>query len=203
MKSFRELLLSGSLFFQRELQNIHSIRKKVKFGIYFFSGTNYFHIFTAPKPKNVKPFGLKIYSLFILTSLLFSCGSGNTEKVDVQVVDDTLNVQTLQDALDKEAKENKRANDSLELKESIKKIEEKYGEQWDFCSCVVKGDSINKAFAKPNLPDKEFERLSKRFDEIDEKCQAFRIQDANRTPEERAAHEKKVKKCLKAAGIKN
>ena len=66
----------------------------------------------------------------------------------------------------------------------------------------MKGDSINKAFLKPNLPDKEFERLSNRFDVIDEKCQAFRIQDANRTPEERAIHEKKVKKCLKAAKAK-
>lgn len=77
------------------------------------------------------------------------------------------------------------------------KIEEKYGEQWGFCDCAIKGDSINKAFSIPNLPDAEFERLSKRFDEIDAKCQAFHIQDPSRTPDQREAHEKKVRKCLK------
>ena len=91
----------------------------------------------------------------------------------------------------------------IERTELKQKIEKKYGEQWDFCDCVVKGDSINKAFSKPNLPDAEFDRLAKRFDEIDEKCQAFRIQDANRTPEQRDAHEKKVRKCLRDAGVKN
>lgn len=92
--------------------------------------------------------------------------------------------------------------DTIDLNESIMKIEEKYGEQWDFCDCVVKGDSINKAFSESNLPDAEFERLSKRFDVIDQKCQAFRIQDANRTPEQREMHEKKVKKCLREAGVR-
>ena len=91
--------------------------------------------------------------------------------------------------------------DSNELNVSIAKIEEKYGEQWDFCDCVVKGDSLNKAFSKPNLPDKEFDRLSARFDEIDQKCQAFRIQDASRTPEQREKHERKVHKCMRDAGL--
>jgi hypothetical protein len=162
-----------------------------------------FSIFTLSKRNLVKPFQIYFFLLFISLMFLSSCGSNESEKLDEEVVEDTLSVESLQTALDKEASDKKRKSDSLELKESIKKIEAKYGEQWDFCDCVVKGDSINKAFAKPNLPDKEFDRLSKRFDEIDEKCQAFRIQDANRTPEERALHEKKVKKCLRAAGIKN
>jgi hypothetical protein len=133
---------------------------------------------------------------------LFSCG-GNEKPVDQieEVSADTLE-SSLNDAIKNDSKKEKPAMDSVDLKKSIKKIEAKYGEQWDFCDCVVKGDSINKAFMKPKIPDKEFDRLSKRFDEIDEKCQAFRIQDADRTPEERALHEKKVKRCLKAAGIK-
>jgi hypothetical protein len=135
---------------------------------------------------------------FIL--LLSSCGN-DVNNEEIPPVSDTTAVESLDEAL-KQSNEVKPAMDSVELKASIKKIEAKYGEQWDFCDCVVKGDSINKAFSKPNIPDKEFDRLSKRFDEIDEKCQAFRIQDANRTPEERAAHEKKVKKCLKNAGVK-
>ncbi len=150
----------------------------------------------------MKSYLLGVFSLVFILLLMASCSSGDADIVTDNSSDDTLKVETLEDALAKEANDKKRKTDSLELKESIKKIEAKYGEQWDFCDCVVKGDSINKAFTKPNLPDKEFDRLSKRFDEIDEKCQAFRIQDANRTPEERAAHEKKVKKCLKEAGIK-
>jgi hypothetical protein len=133
---------------------------------------------------------------FALLTLFGSCFEPKKEKEEP--IDEQ---ETLEESLEK-AKSPVATVDSVELNKSIEKIEAKYGEQWDFCNCVVKGDSINKAFLKPNLPDKEFERLSNRFDEIDEKCQAFRIQDANRTPEERAIHEKKVKKCLKAAKVK-
>jgi hypothetical protein len=134
--------------------------------------------------------------------MLISCGGNetNTEPTD-ELVQDSVEMG-LDDALKSADRKEKPAMDSVDLKKSIKKIEAKYGEQWDFCDCVVKGDSINKAFMKPNIPDKEFDRLSKRFDEIDEKCQAFRIQDADRTPEERALHEKKVRRCLREAGIK-
>ncbi len=90
---------------------------------------------------------------------------------------------------------------SQEFMESLIDIEKKYGEQWDFCTCVVKNDSINKAFSKP-VSDAEFDRLSARFDVIEEKCKAFLVQNPNITPEERAEHERKVRKCLKEAGIK-
>ena len=133
---------------------------------------------------------------FALITLFGSCSEPKKEK---EVKEEPIEQEeSLEESL-KNAKAPVATVDSVELNKSLKKIEAKYGEQWDFCNCVVKGDSINKAFLKPNLPDKEFERLSNRFDEIDEKCQAFRIQDANRTPEERAIHEKKVKKCLKSA----
>jgi len=89
-----------------------------------------------------------------------------------------------------------------EFKENLVKIEKEFGEQWDFCLCVVKGDSLNKAFSNPNLPDDEFNRLADRLDEVDNKCKAFRIQNPNITPEERAIHEKKVRNCLKEAGLK-
>jgi hypothetical protein len=90
--------------------------------------------------------------------------------------------------------------DRAEFKETLKKIETQHGEQWDFCTCVVKNDSINKAVAQP-LSDQEFERLSERLDVIDKHCKAFLAQNPNQTPEERVKHEKQVKKCLKEAGI--
>jgi len=140
------------------------------------------------------------FILFFTLSALFACCSEPKKKKEVEEKP-IEQVESLEESV-KNDKTAVATVDSVELNKSLKKIEAKYGEQWDFCNCVVKGDSINKAFLKPNLPDKDFERLSNRFDEIDEKCQAFRIQDANRTPEERAIHEKKVKKCLKAAKIK-
>ena len=80
--------------------------------------------------------------------------------------------------------------------ESERKIKAQYGEQWDFCDCVVKGDSLNKAIAAGELSDEEYYRISKRFDEIELKCKVFKIQDPSRTPEERMKHEKRVKQCL-------
>jgi hypothetical protein len=90
--------------------------------------------------------------------------------------------------------------DRAEFKKNLEKIEKKHGDQWDFCTCVVKNDSINKAFSKP-VGDSEFERLSERLDVIDKHCKAFLAQNPNQTPEERVKHEKQVKKCLKEAGI--
>ena len=90
---------------------------------------------------------------------------------------------------------------SEEFVESLIQIEKQYGQQWDFCTCVIKNDSINKAFSKP-VSDREFDRLSARFDVIEEKCKAFLVHDPNITPEERSNHERKVRKCLKEAGIK-
>jgi hypothetical protein len=151
----------------------------------------------------MKPSYMKTLFALILIVFITSCAE-KSNCTDCESCGVNLNVKevSMQDALVK-AKTGPTQVDTTELQESIAKIEEKYGEQWDFCDCVVKGDSINKAFSKPNLPDAEFDRLAARFDVIDEKCQAFRIQDANRTPEQRAAHEKKVRKCLRDAGIKN
>ncbi len=86
--------------------------------------------------------------------------------------------------------------DKKDLKSSVYFIEQKYGEQWGFCACVLKGDSVNKAILKPNLSDKQLQKLLNRFEFINKKCQSFKIQDASRSPEQRKRHEKKVKECL-------
>lgn len=147
---------------------------------------------------------MRTYLFGLIFLLLYSC-SDNKPCAYCGDCGLNLNVDevTMEEALVKAKTGSTQTVDTVELNESIAKIEEKYGEQWDFCDCVVKGDSINKAFSKPNLPDAEFDRLAARFDVIDEKCQAFRIQDANRTPEQRELHEKKVRKCLREAGVKN
>lgn len=146
--------------------------------------------------------------LFITVFAVISCGSDGKNPDELIDSVDSLNVEnTVQDTIDKQIISDYDMStvdkkNSKEFKENLVKIEKQYGEQWSFCDCVIKNDSIDKAFKNPNIPDKEFDRLANRLDEIDAKCQAFRIQNPNLTPEERAKHEKKVKKCLKEAGIK-
>ena len=146
--------------------------------------------------------------LFFIT--LFTVISCSTDDNNSDILSDDLDSlafdNNVRDTLDKQIISDYDMStvdkkDQKEFKQSLAKIEKIHGEQWDFCTCVVKNDSINKAFAKP-VSDKEFDRLSDRFDAIDSKCKAFLAQSPNVTPEERVAHEKKVKKCLKAAGIK-
>lgn len=146
--------------------------------------------------------------LFIITVFtVISCTSDvNNLEADVNEVDSTLVEVEPQDSLDKQIISDYDMSmvdkkNSTEFKANLVKIEKQFGEQWGFCDCVIKNDSINKAFSK-EVSDKEFDRLSARFDEIDQKCKAFLAQNPNTTPEERAKHEKKVKKCLKEAGIK-
>lgn len=145
--------------------------------------------------------------LLITVFTVFSCGSdGNNPEDAVNSKDSTAVGVDIQDTLDKQIISDYDMStvdkkNSKEFKENLVKIEKQFGEQWGFCDCVVKNDSINKAFSK-EVSDKEFDRLSDRFDEIDQKCKAFLTQSPNTTPEERTKHEKKVKKCLKEAGIK-
>jgi len=87
---------------------------------------------------------------------------------------------------------------NVDFKENKKVIEKKFGEQWDFCTCVVLNDSIDKAVKAGNMDDK----LMERFDVVDQKCKSFLVMDNSRTPEERMLHDKKIQKCLREAGMK-
>lgn len=142
----------------------------------------------------------KFYYLILLAFAVTSC-SEKEPCADCAECGLNLNVKevSMDEALAKSKTGAASGIDTNELQESIAKIEEKYGEQWDFCHCVVVNDSIDKAIKAGNTED----ALIERWDYVDKKCQAFRIQDASRTPEQRELHEKKVRKCLKEAGIKN
>lgn len=144
----------------------------------------------------------------LLLFFLFSCGEDKpvlpinlkTDVIDTletKVEIDSTDVDTIISDYDFSKVD---AKDRQEFKENLVKIEKKYGVQWDFCDCAVKSDSVNKAFM--NVSDEEFDALMARSDFIDEKCQGFRAQSADRTPEDRAKHEAKIRKCLKEAGTK-
>src|SRR5690606_2283091 len=82
-----------------------------------------------------------------------------------------------------------------EIIETENIIEATYGEQWDFCDCVVKNDSVNKASMEE---DANIDAIFDRMEVIDQHCKGM-LATPNTTPEERAAHERKVSKCLKNA----
>lgn len=139
---------------------------------------------------------VKFILLISTVILVISCSGGEKcEKCELENQNDTLvkkdTVETLESAL----MEDKSQSVTKEQQENKAKIEKKYGEQWDFCACVKANDSINKAFIK-NPTDKQVEKLMERSEYVDLKCKEFLTQP-NTTPEERAIHEKKVKKCLR------
>nr|WP_294858356.1 hypothetical protein [uncultured Fluviicola sp.] len=144
----------------------------------------------------------RVYFQFLFLSLLvISCGS-NEECTDCQVeknADTVVKTDDLTTVLKDTATEKKAV--SVELKENHEKIVKKYGEQWDFCTCVVANDSINDAFEKGGMTPKQEEKLMARWEYVDNKCKEM-LTTPNTTPEERARHDKKVMKCLKQNGLK-
>ncbi len=117
-----------------------------------------------------------------------SCGENmmykaNTDVVFIEDQDTLIAIDTASDL-------------SAQFAENKKKIEAKYGEQWDFCHCIIANDSLDR-LVKSNA--KIDEAFMNRFDEVDKKCKAFLVMSPNITPEERAKHEQKARKCLKSA----
>lgn len=94
-----------------------------------------------------------------------------------------------------------------EFYENLKKIESQWGVQWDFCTCVIKNDSINKAInnlvSKDHYSEAQLDKLIVRSDTIEKRCKSFISQDPSQTPSQREEHEAKIRKCLKEAGIKD
>ena len=135
---------------------------------------------------------------FILTLLLVSCQESNTDtKTKVLQKSETDSTRDASLPIKETKKVVKVIDKKTEKQEVHEKIVAKYGEQWDFCNCVVKNDSINNALEK-NLTDKQTDKLMARWEYIDTKCKEF-LTAPNTTPEQRAKHEWKVKQCLKNA----
>ncbi|MCC6701895.1 MAG: hypothetical protein IT221_10255 [Fluviicola sp.] len=140
----------------------------------------------------------RIVPLVILLVAISSCGSDTCEdcQVDPTIKKDTVVVDEMTEAIKKDTV----IAPTKEIKENHAKIVKKYGEQWDFCTCIVANDSITDAFEKKLTPAQE-QKLMDRWDYVDRKCKELTTFD-NTTPEERAKHEKRVKKCLKENGLK-
>ena len=143
-----------------------------------------------------------IAKLFFVFLISVSC-SNNGNKQDELPVDQKADsvIVEIEKAPEQEIQELQKKKDvevNVDFKENKKAIEKKYGEQWDFCTCIVLNDSIDKAVKAGNMDDK----LMERFDVVDQKCKSFLVMDNSRTPEERMLHDKKIAKCLREAGVK-
>ena len=133
------------------------------------------------------------YPLLILLVICFSC----TEKKSKTNSTSTEKQLVKKDSVKPEIIEIKIISKKNEKTENHNKIIEKFGEQWDFCKCVLANDSINSAFEK-TVTDAETNKLMKRWEHVEVKCKEF-LTSENKTPEQRIEHELKVKKCLKNA----
>ena len=145
----------------------------------------------------------KIYSIVLFVVTLSSCNQSKTNSEAIETeTEDTTQIEVIQEEVTPEqavieaTKKDKSVD--VDFKENKKEIEKVFGEQWDFCHCVVVNDSIDKAVKAGNFDDK----LLERFDEVEVKCKSFLVMDNSRTPEERTLHEKKIKNCLRDAGVK-
>jgi len=142
-----------------------------------------------------------ITAILALGILAFSCKSDLPEETDAELdtistIDSTTTVEVDTSSTIEIVDTLEKVYDNPEVQEAHVAIVKKYGVQWDFCTCIVKSDSVNTALMEAD--DDEFDLVMERSDFIDQKCKGLLIQP-NSTPEDRYAHEKKVKKCLENA----
>ena len=136
---------------------------------------------------------LYIFSAFVL---LASCSSNEETLTTDDIPSDSLeNVDILNSSQEENLAIDKVSNDP-DVEEAHAEIVKNFGEQWDFCACIIKSDSVNTALMA--APDELFDKVMERSEYIDSKCKGLLIQP-NATPEDRAIHEKRVNKCLKEA----
>jgi hypothetical protein len=145
----------------------------------------------------------KKYSIVFLLLIGISCngpdgvenviGKVKSPQYDTNVYSAKIDSLGIESDLDLELVD---SNYRDEFLNNVKGIERQYGPQWDFCTCIVKNDSINKAFKNSGLSDADFSNLIVRFDQIEKRCKAFLVQNPQNTPEERRKHEEKVRLCL-------
>lgn len=136
----------------------------------------------------------------LLLAFFFTGCSSNETCTDCELVDSSKDTvvevtENLASAMTDSQEEKQSIQE--EHKENHAKIVEKFGEQWDFCTCVHANDSINSAFEKSGMSAAQEEKLMARWEYVDNKCKEL-LTMPNTTPEERARHEKKVRKCLRS-----
>jgi hypothetical protein len=145
---------------------------------------------------------MKSFIYIFLSGIIvaFSACKGDGDAIDVDVdtiaIDTTLGIDTTDiNPIDTVTVDSAGyINEDEALTGTIEKI---YGEQWEFCDCVVKNDSVNTAIMDTD-DDAMIDLILVRMEIIDQHCKEM-LTTPNKTPEEREKHERKVKNCLRAA----
>lgn len=136
---------------------------------------------------------IRFISLYLLLAIFVSCQHKEKWGCEELLPPPDLSVSSIDSAIN--ANSDSYISKDSETSDNKKLIEEKYGTQWDFCDCVRKNDSINKVIDK--TPEHaNFDPIFARMDEIDRHCKEM-LTFPNKTPEERAKYELRVKKCLR------
>jgi hypothetical protein len=140
---------------------------------------------------------LFVYVVFAGLGFTFSNCSGNGEgegdRLDSLLMD-TMNLDSISPLDTVSVDSAGYINEEAALTSNIEK---KYGVQWDFCDCVVKNDSIEKAIMATD-DEKQLDKIIARSEIVDQHCKGL-LTTPNTTPEQRDKHERKVKKCLRDA----
>lgn len=146
---------------------------------------------------------MKNFFLLVTIALfMISCGSGGECKECKKKKDEPVK-DTVVDSMEEALKNDTVSTVGMTKEQKINhvKIVKKYGEQWDFCKCVIATDSIDDAVENSKLTDDQVTKLMERWDYVDKKCKELTTFE-NQTPDERAKHDKNVIKCLKEHGLK-
>ncbi len=85
---------------------------------------------------------------------------------------------------------------TIVIEDNHERIKKKYGEQWDFCDCVKKNDSIDKLLKNQTLSDSELDKVLKRADVVENNCKILLTDLKSNKPSDRQRHQEKVKACL-------
>ena len=144
---------------------------------------------------------MKIYFYSILIILFIACQGSEASKITTNEINSDSITMAVDNSSIKIDSLLENDYEEVAVNADPVKIEKKYGKQWDFCDCIYKTDSVNKAIENSeHLSDADITILFDRFEAIDLRCKAL-ITGSHRTPEERKIHQRKVRKCKQSLGI--
>ena len=129
-----------------------------------------------------------------LTLLFFSCSEEtsdeNKENTSTEEVVDSTDVDSL--SMDEEVDTSEQA-DYVSEEDEMEALNEEH-QQLSFCDCVKKQEALEKSLDEEEDDEKLMELLDEMERLVNEECKIITT-SPNTTPDERAAHKRKVRKC--------
>lgn len=136
-------------------------------------------------------------SLFVISIFIVGCsGDNDAEETNaqgehVEKIDSTMNDQ---DSSMVEEIDTASAEAYVSEEDDLEKLNEEH-KQLTFCDCVKKQKELDDAMELEEDDAKLMDILDEMERLVNEECKVLTV-GPNRTPDERAAHKRKVRKCL-------